>query len=410
MTICRICGGVTVERLSLGNLYPSAFLVEGELPGEKFPLTLVECEYCGLVQLSESPPLDTMYRQYWYRSACNPSMVRDLAAVTHAIEDKIDLVDGDLVIDIGCNDGTLFSTYSCKNLVTVGFDPARNLVPECALFFNDYFPNGVLLPKKAKVITSIAVFYDLPDPRAFIEGVKEYLADDGMWVLQLTDLASMLRANAFDNICHEHLEVYSLKILVGLMEQHGLRVFDVEYNMVNGGSVRVFVSYPQAYCKTSAVEFWLKAERDLVRPGWAEDFQKKIADLKSRTRRYIHAAIEEGKTIALLGASTKGNTLLQVFGLDSTVIDHAAEVNPDKFGLRTVGSNIPIISQEKSLERNPGVYLVLPWHFALSFIKKDVLVEYMLAGGSLLFPMPEPRVWSRSETQRGLAGKYVAQA
>ena len=407
MMNCRLCGEKTVEVLSLGGLYPSTFLAEGELPQQKYPLTLVQCEKCNLVQLSENPPLDTMYRTYWYRSAANPTMVTDLADVTHAIESRISLSEGDLVIDIGCNDGVLFSTYSCEDLVTVGFDPALNLAPECTIFFNDYFPNGAELSQKARVVTSIAVFYDLPDPRAFIEGVKEYLADDGMWVIQLTDLASMLHANAFDNICHEHLEIYSLKILVDLMEQHGLRVFDMRRNNVNGGSIRVFVSFPGAYRRTSNVEYWLDQECKIILPGWSARFQAKIEDLRSRICAYIHAAVEEGKTVALLGASTKGNTLLQVFGLDNTIIDHAAEINSDKFGLRTVGSNIPIISQRESLERAPDIYLVLPWHFALFFTQKPVFIEYMLNGGNLFFPMPEPLVWGKGGTKNEILGRYI---
>ena len=406
MTTCRLCGSETIEALSLGDLYPSAFLAKGEFPQQKYPLTLVECASCGLVQLSENPPLDTMYRTYWYRSAANPTMIADLAGVTRTIESKTDLSEGDLVIDIGCNDGALFTTYSQKKIVTVGFDPALNLNPGCDIFFNDYFPNGASLSKKAKVITSIAVFYDLPDPRAFIEGVKEYLAEDGMWVLQLTDLASMLQVNAFDNICHEHLEIYSLKILVDLMEQHGLRVFHVSHNKVNGGSLRVFISYPGAYCKTTSVEYWLDQERGVIYSGWAGKFQRKIEDLKSRTCAYVAAAVAGGKTVALLGASTKGNTLLQVFGLDHTVIDHAAEINSDKFGLRTVGTDIPIISQQESLGRHPDIYLVLPWHFASFFIKKPVFIEYMLNGGELFFPMPDLLAWAKDNRGK-LSGRFI---
>lgn len=405
MTTCRLCGGQTTVAVDLGNLYPSAFLADEESPGKKYPLTLVECNDCHLVQLSENPPLDEMYRTYWYRSGINPTMIGDLAAITADIEKRIRLNPGDVVIDIGCNDGTLFQTYRTKGLFTVGFDPALNLNPKCAMYFPDYFPNGASLPKQARVITSIAVFYDLPDPHVFIEGIKEYLAEDGIWVIQLTDLVSMLQANAFDNICHEHLEVYSLQVLIDLMKQHGLRVFDVVYNKVNGGSARVFISYPGAYSKTAAVQYFSDVERNIVTADWGQKFQQKIADLKLTVRTHIKNAVASGKTVALLGASTKGNTLLQVFELDNTLIDHAAEVNADKFGRRTVGTDIPIISQEESLARHPDIYLVLPWHFALFFVKKPVFVEFMENGGELFFPMPDPIAWSKDAG--GIMGKYI---
>jgi len=405
MTSCRLCGGRTAVAVDLGNLYPSAFLAEGENPGKRYPLILVECDDCNLVQLSENPPLDEMYRTYWYRSGANPTMTADLADITADIERRIRLNPGDVVIDIGCNDGTLFQTYKTKGLFTVGFDPALNLNPECVIYYPDYFPNGARLDSQVKVITSIAVFYDLPDPHAFIEGVKDYLADDGMWVLQLTDLVSMLQVNAFDNICHEHLEVYSLQVLVDLMEQHGLRVFDIAYNKVNGGSVRLFISYPGAYSRTTAVSYYIGVEYDTIFADWGQRFQQKITDLKHIVLEYIEHAVVSGETVALLGASTKGNTLLQVFDLDNTLIDHAAEVNADKFGRRTVGTNIPIISQQDSLALSPDIYLVLPWHFATFFIKKPIFIEFMENGGELFFPMPEPIVWSKGAD--GIKGRYI---
>lgn len=404
---CRVCGGSVVIAVDLGELYPSSFLADGETPGLKYPLTLVECQSCHLVQLSENPPLDEMYRTYWYRSGANPTMIADLADVTADIESRIKLQAGDVVIDIGCNDGTLFQTYKTKDLFTVGFDPALNLNPECTIYFPDYFPNWAPLDKKAKVITSVAVFYDLPDPNDFIMGIKQYLADDGIWMIQFTDLMSMLKVNAFDNICHEHLEVYSLQVITELMKKHGLKVFDVVYNKVNGGSVRVFVSFPGAYAVESSVQYYLDEECGILLPGWGKLFTDKIAALKRTTRTYIQSALADNKTVALLGASTKGNTLLQVFDLDHSFIDHAAEVNSDKFGLHTVGTDIPIISQEDSLALSPDIYLVLPWHFDLFFIKKQTFHEFMLAGGELYFPMPEPRVWGLHGSKDTISGKFL---
>lgn len=394
---CRICKGTEmVDIIDFGDIYPSAFLKEDELPGKKYPLTLVECVNCGLVQLTENPPLDTMYRQYWYRSGLNKSMVDDLKSVINSIYCHIRLEPMDLIIDIGCNDGALFQFYP-KDVITVGYDPALNLNPKCDIFINDYFPTRDKLPKKAKVITSIAMFYDLPDPNKFIEGIKKYLTEDGIWVIQLTDLASMYSITAFDNICHEHLEYYTLKNLINLMDFHGLQIFDASYNNVNGGSLRILVNRRGKRKVNPIVESLLLTESSLLYKNWANEFKSNIISKKNKVFKYLSKAKTDGKTIALLGASTKGNTLLQVWDITYTLVNHAAEINPDKFGLRTVDTDIPIISQEESLALSPDIYLVLPYHFISTW--KKFLLDHKDKNLKLLLPLPLPRILSIENDQ-----------
>lgn len=406
---CRICSGRLVDKLDLGELYPSGFLRPGEKWPDKAPLILAECRDCSLVQLRHTVPLDSMYRQYWYRSGLNASMMRDLEDVIDSVERAIGLVDGNVVLDIGCNDGTLFDFYTTEGLIKVGYDPALNLADQVAKradhFINDFFtPNYILKnfgPNSVMVITAIAMFYDLPDPNTFLQGIKQILHPSGIFVVQFTDLLSMLQLNAFDNVCHEHLEYYSLKTLNWLMQRHGLEIFDVEYNKVNGGSIRVYIQHDNTdYITLASVQDALAAEAEYF-SQWEEplvSFGERVHEVKELVTAYLQNSVFLGDSnIHALGASTKGNTLLQVFNLNNKLIPYAAEINADKFDLVTVGSNIYILSEDESVHRKPSIYLVLPWHFEKTFTEllHRIDVDQQM---QLLFPLPEPRIYHRQES------------
>jgi hypothetical protein len=323
-------------------------------------------------------------------------MIEALRSIVESIRGRVSLTSGDVVVDIGCNDGTLLSMYP-DNVFKIGYDPALNLAEEaqenCDFFLNDYFPNNYPIKAKAKVITSIAMFYDLPDPHAFIEKVRSIMRNDGLWVIQFTDLLSMFRVNAFDNICHEHIEYYSLAVLKALIEQHGFEVIDVEYNKVNGGSVRAYVGFRGAHTVTGAVGKMLEFESQYMQSF--EDpfaaFSDRVTRINEQCIEYISGQHDAGRKIFITGASTKGNTLLQYFGLDNKIIPYAAEVNADKFGLHTVGTGIEIIPEKQALEMNPDIFLVLPWHFINGFIRN--YSDYIGNGGRLMVPMPHPVVY-----------------
>jgi len=393
---CRICDGNLKEVLNLGKLYPSGFIGdEYGFKNQKAPLVLSKCLNCGLVQLKHTVQLDTMYRQYWYSSSLNKSMVGSLRDVAEGVEARIELNDLDTVIDIGCNDGTLFTLYTNNNIEKVGYDPALNLASDakehCDYFFNDYFSsNNWFEGKKAKVITAIAMFYDLEDPNKFLNDVVEVLDENGIFVVQFTDLMSMFRIMAFDNICHEHLEYYTLEVLSNLFSQHGLEIFDVEQNDVNGGSMRAYACFTGKRKISSNVEIALMKETWYFNIESFLSFENKIGMYKSTILHFLAKAGMEDKTIFVLGASTKGNTLLQYFGITDSIIPYAAEVNKEKFGLKTLGSDIIIIREEDALKLNPDYLLVLPWHFIDTFIEN--LGAYLEKGGKLIVPMPIPCV------------------
>jgi NDP-4-keto-2,6-dideoxyhexose 3-C-methyltransferase len=422
---CKICNSNNFKSvINLGNLPLSNFIPKDH-KSEDYPkseLNMVECQDCGLVQLENVPDLDIMYRQYWYKSSLNKGMVKSLQDVVNSIEKRILLERWDIVVDIGCNDGTMLSLYTDKGLVKIGYDPALNLKSEaenhCHIFINDYFSKekyptedlavlGILNGnyRKAKVVSAIACFYDLTDVHKFIEDVKAVLDKDGIFVIQYTDLLQTLRITGFDNFVHEHVELYSFKVLGDLMKAHDLDIFDVETNNVNGGSVRAFICFKNNRKIEDSVsnllleeyEFFGQYENERVNKSVYDAFKEKVEFIKEQTVSFIKQENAKGKKILVLGASTKGNTLLNYFGIDNTMIPYAAEVNDDKYGLKTIGSEIEIISEKQALEINPDYFLVLPWHFVGGFREK--FKNYLNNGGKFIVPCPEFKIITNSWMQ-----------
>lgn len=406
---CRISGEPLKHLFSLGELYISDFLPEGApTHSEKTPLTLMLAQKSGLVQLAHTASFDDMYRHYWYRSGTNESMVEELREIAQSATKLIRLKAGDVFVDIACNDGTLLS-FIDPLIQRVGFDPAHNTHAEADqrrfdLFVNDYFnanayKSSHLGKKKAKVVTTIAMFYDLEDPHSFIRDVKEIMDDDGLWIVQMSYLPLMLKQLAFDNICHEHLEYYSLEAMQYLLDQHAMQIVDCQLNDVNGGSFRMYIRKNNANPTTFAtapyrdvalyrVQSVLSHEShlQLKDPQTYLDFYKKSCDLRDQTLSFMRQERARGKKIWAYGASTKGNTLLQWWGVDNTLIDGIAERQPMKYGLRTVGTNIPITSDEAMRAANPDYLLVLPWHFIESFVRREK--EFLDRGGKFIVPCP----------------------
>jgi len=394
-TSCRVCGQPLSDVLDLGSFAPSDFVRPDEPDPPLVPLCLAECSVCGLVQLRHTVDRDSLYRQYWYHSGLNSSMVESLRDVVRGVQARVELIAGDAVVDVGANDGTLLGLYENPGIYRIGFDPAQNLAEtarqKCDEFVSDYFESSTYDCPRAKVLSSVAMFYDLDDPRRFVRRVREVLDPKGIWVLQMTDLVRMLRSNAFDNVCHEHLVYYSLWSLCDLLHQEGLTVFDVEFNDVNGGSLRAYAAHRGSRKTEPTVDQALQDEQKYLTPMALADFGKRVNRARARLMVFISQERESGKFFHVLGASTKGNTLLQYYGLTSTDIECAAEVNPAKVGLETAGTRIPIIDQSESLRMLPDYYLVLPWHF-MDFFRQR-FADYLANGGKLIAPLPTPIVY-----------------
>lgn len=411
ITGCRVCNSSALTPvLSLGNQYVSDFVDDNSEKNSRTPLELVLCDVgqggCGLLQLRHTTEQQSLYRNYWYRSGINQTMRDALADIVKKATMIVPLSKGDTVLDIGSNDNTLLKAYDRNDIIRIGLEPATNLMSYAAhpdiKVVNDFFSAKPFADasggKQAKIITSIAMFYDLDDPNQFTADIRSSLSPDGLWIIQMAYLPTMLIDNIFDNICHEHLEYYSLLSLENLLSRHNLKVIDVELNDVNGGSYRIYITHnsPVAPKPFDGADMRLAALRNqeqqlqLHTLAPYKEFADRVEDIKDKVVTFIHEAVAQGKKVYVYGASTKGNTLLQYFNLDHTHITAAAERNPDKWGKKTVGTHIPIISEEAARAAKPDYFLVLPWHFMPEFIKRED--AYLKSGGKFIVPLPEFKI------------------
>ena len=392
---CRICkSDKLVDILDLGSQgLASRFPSLAEPDPQKVPLVLVKCENldCCLVQLKHTVTNTELYEHaYGYRSGINSTMTKHLKDLVTDIESRVSLKPTDTVVDIGSNDATLLKSYSVQGLTKIGVDPTGTQFKE---YYTDdieliptYFTRDALPPEtKAKVVTSISMFYDLPDPVQFMSDVKGVLHHDGVWVQEQSYMPEMLNTNSFDTVCHEHLEYYALKQIMIMARMANLSVFDVDFNSCNGGSFRVFLCQPGSYAVNSdKIVDVLKNETfmGLSTVQVYSDFENRCKLIRDELVKFLKTA----GTVYLYGASTKGNTLLQYCGIDNQLVVAAAERNPRKYGCRTPITNIPIVSEEVMRANKPDVLLVLPWHFKSEFIEREK--EFLKNGGTIVFPLP----------------------
>ena len=406
---CRVCNGSLDPNLSLGELYVSDFPLPGESDGIKAPLELVLCRRCRLLQLKHTVSPEELYRNYWYRSGVNKTMREALADIANKAEMLIHLREGETILDIGANDGTLLASYKTGGIYKVGFDPAENLAPLAREVADkvivDFFDSEAfqrdpdLREHRPRIVTSIAMFYDLEDPNKFVADVKAVMHPDGLWVVQMNYLPLMLKQNAFDNICHEHLEYYSLQSFEYLLNLHNFEIVDVELNDVNGGSFRAYIRNrgadedcfgDETYRGMAAERVRMLREQE-IKMGLDDkeiydEFAMWVERIKGDVVGFIKEQTQRGKTVYIYGASTKGNTLLQYFGLDSSLIVAAAERNPNKYGRMTVGTHIPIIAEKEARAAKPDCFLVLPWHFIEEFKRREM--KFLQSGGRFILPAP----------------------
>ncbi len=363
------------------------------------PLRLVWCPDSGLLQLAHSYDADEMYGDnYGYRSGLNQSMVRHLGQKIQELERLADLRPGDAVLDIGSNDGTSLKAYTTTGLRRVGIDPTGNKMrqyyPDEITLVPDFFSAETFRQTgaaAAKIVTSIAMFYDLEDPVAFAREIESVLAPGGVWHFEQSYMPSMLRMTSYDTVCHEHLEYYSLSVVQRILDAAGLRPVDVKMNAINGGSFAVTAARKSDPRRGSdAVVGWLLEQEDrmgLATPRPYRDFEERVYRHRADLKRLLGALVAEGKRIVGYGASTKGNVVLQFCGITSNEVVAIAEVNADKFGSFTPGTGIPIIAEEEARRMRPDYFLVLPWHFKEGILQREA--AFLASGGRMIFPFPE---------------------
>jgi hypothetical protein len=399
---CRVSGSSNlVSVLNLGEqALTGVFPNNPSVDVTKGPLELVWCPDSGLLQLNHSYDASEMYGDnYGYRSGLNQSMVDHLTHKVSYLERLAQPKFGDTVLDIGSNDCTLLKAYSISGLNRIGIDPTGRK-------FASYYPADVkLVPtffsadayhsatqEKAKIVTSIAMFYDLDDPIAFARQIEAVLADDGVWHFEQSYMPSMLRLNSYDTICHEHLEYYSLAVVKKILDAADLKLVDVVMNNINGGSFAVTATKAanKSIKPNSAVIDWLLDQEDrmgLSTPRPYREFEERVFRHRDDLSRLIKSLVADGKKVYGYGASTKGNVVLQFCGLTANEIPAIAEVNEEKFGRVTPGTHIPIISEKEARAAKPDYFLVLPWHFKDGILRREK--EFLANGGKFIFPFPE---------------------
>ncbi|WP_435088577.1 class I SAM-dependent methyltransferase [Candidatus Pelagibacter bacterium nBUS_29] len=401
---CRICKNTNlVKVLDLGDQYLTGVFPKSV--NQKIScgsLQLLKCHddslsqnVCGLLQIAHDFDLNEMYGDnYGYRSGLNPSMVLHLNEKVKQILKIISLSDGDLVVDIGSNDSTTLQAYPNHKCELVGIDPTGKkfskfypphikLIPDFFSFkkFNEY-----LGKKKAKVITSFSMLYDLDKPLEFMEEVSKILAKDGIWIFEQSYMPTMLERNSYDTVCHEHKEYYGLNQIKWMTDKVGFKIINVEFNEINGGSFSVTVAhssskYPVSSSLQKLLDDELKKSLDNLDPYL--NFANRVKNLRSDFKNFLNNALGEGKTVGALGASTKGNVILQYCGITNKEILFVGEVNSDKFNCFTPGTLLPIISEKLALEKNPDYLIVLPWHF-----KDFFMTNKKFQKSKLIFPLP----------------------
>lgn len=384
---CRSCEGTDLTTVfDIGELKINAFMAEPNTDVGSAPLTLVHCADCDLIQLEHTVREQELYENYWYLSRLNKKIVDNLQSIVYDVSEVVDIEQGDIVVDIGANDGTLLSFWDSDQVIRVGCDPAQNIHAELEqhtdVLIGDFFTRENWLnhvgDRKAKVVTTVAMFYDLDNPNQFVEDIKSILADDGVWLCQLMTAAPMLRTNDIGNVIHEHIEYYSYISLMNLMERHGLEIFEVRENDINGGSYQLFIRQQQG----PSIVYPEDISTETINQ-WAANIEHN----REKTMQFIREVNDLGKKIYIMGASTKGNTIMQYYGLDSDTIAGAAEIHPDKIGKYLVGTSIPIVHEDEAKEK-ADYMLVFPFHFKQLF-QYRIMADWIEQGGELIFCTPE---------------------
>lgn len=400
---CRCCSSKKIKNyINFGKMSLTTEFPKKRVDTNKIPLNLVLCEKCKLFQLQHNYELKKLYNQnYGYKSGINKTMTNHLKNIAIDAQKFSKLNNGSVVLDIASNDGTLLKCFKQKFVTKIGIDPTivkyrknyKNIIGHPGFFKKNIFLK-LSKGRKAKIITSIAVFYDIPNPNSFVHDIKQILDEDGIWILEQSYFPFLIKNNAFDSICHEHLSYFMYKQLKIILEKNELILNNVKFNTMNGGSFRLFISHKNSKHKIfkNNINKLEKIEKKIFKnfARYKLKFRRNINYTKIKLLNLLIKLKAKNKIIHIYGASTKGNVILQYCNIDRKLTPYAVERNPDKFGRYTPGTLIPIISEKNSKKLKPDFYLVMPWHFKEEIIKREK--KFLNNGGKIIFPLPKIQI------------------
>jgi hypothetical protein len=396
---CRACGSSHFSTLiDLGNQYFSGYFpkLNEDISHLRAPLVLLRCEECSLVQLRDTFEIDSMYGEnYGYRSGLNSSMVNHLKLKAHSLINSLSLSSKSRILDIGANDGTFLRFFSEIEAHLCAVDPTISNwlefydfeVEKHPILFNSTNIETLDL-QKFDLISSISMYYDVPDPISFATTIKDHLSEDGIWHIELSYLPTMLKQNSYDTICHEHLEYYSLNSIMYIFDKVDLKIINIDFNDINGGSITIDATHAKSrkFKQLQNLSEILSEEKNQINNDVWEKFNLQVSQNINQLFSCVSSLNEKDNVILGLGASTKGNVILQSSGLNNRLIHSIGEINPRKFGRVTPGTEILIENEELQPLRNPDYKVVLPWHFKNHIIQKEI--DFLKDGGKLIFPLP----------------------
>ena len=401
---CRSCASKRVQEfLSLGSVPLANSLLKKEQlnePEEHYPLNVVYCEDCSLVQITKTVPPEKLFSHYLYLSSFSETMLKHSEKLANKLTKEFSLTGRSLVVEIASNDGYLLQYYKNQSIPVLGIEPAHNIAKIAQNkgidTVNDFFSLELATKlasegKVADVIHAHNVLAHVPDLNGFVSGIEKLLSPEGVAVIEAPYVQKMIDNIEFDTIYHEHLCYFSLTALKRLFENNNLVISNVEQVDIHGGSLRIYASKKGASIG-SAVEELLKDEekRGINTVSYYKDFAKKVDKLRESVVGLLNKLKSEGKSIAAYGASAKGSTMMNFFGLDSNHLDFVADRSTVKQGLYTPGNRLPIFSPEEILERMPDYLLLLTWNFADEILEQQS--KYRELGGKFIVPIPKPTI------------------
>jgi SAM-dependent methyltransferase len=398
---CIVCGTASVEPfLNLGQTaLANKFLTREELSAVEpnYPLRVGFCHTCGHVQLTEAVPPHAMFEDYLYVSSASETLKRHLYDLSDILATRYRLGKPHLVIDIGCNDGTLLEGFRRHGVRTLGVDPAVNLAEQARDtgidryigFFGSSSARDIVDKwGQASVITATNTFPHIPDLADFVEGIETALAPGGAFVIEAHYLVDLLEQVAFDTIYHEHVSFWALRPMIHLFARHGMEVVDAERLPLHHGQLRASVQRKGEGSVRPSVATLLEAENSLGIGMYStyQRFAQRTQQLKEDLHRTLNELRAQGKSVVGYGAPAKGNTLLSFLEIGPSVLRYIVDRSRLKQGRYTPGTHIPVVPVERLLEDQPDYVVLLAWNFAEEVLEQQA--EYRRRGGRFILPVP----------------------